>query len=211
MKRQGPSWSKYAQRVCRPLAAPPVLRGGATHPPEAVEVCGRSKCVTFDRRLGSPDVLGVTGNNKEIEYMGATVWLRPSEFQRLVPPRTDPFDHVREHVAKELPLGNPMLYLDVDQESGVARVTGHEGRGRMLVTEETVGDQPVPVHVIVRKVEPSSGQDAWSTFEVRARNWKARTVAALDCVVPESRARTLPRPVRGLFREGVVGTWGWTR
>ena len=211
MKRQGPGWSKFAQRVCRPLSAPPTLCGGVSPPPEVVEVCGRAKGGTVDRRLDSPDVLGVTGNNKDIEYMGATVWLRPSEFQQLAPVRTAPFDHVRAHVARKLPLGNPMLYLDVDAEHGVARVTGHEGRGRMLVTAETVGDQPVPVHVIVRKVAPGSGRDAWTTYEVRARNWKTGTVAALDCVVPESRARALPRPVRGLFQNGVVGTRGWAR
>lgn len=202
MKRQGPGWSKFAQRVCRPLGMASVLRGGAAHPPAVVEVCEAARCVLFDRRIDSA-ALGVTGSNDNIEYLGATVWMRPSEFQRLVPPRTDPVEHIRAHVAKKLPVGNPMLYLDVDKAHGVARVTGHEGRGRMLVTGETVGDQPVPVHVIVREVIPGERWDvgsyrpAWSTQEARARHWDGVVVAALDCVVPETRERILPKPVRG--------------
>lgn len=206
-------WSKYGQRAC----IGPVQRirfyGKGIHTRPTVEVCDekRKTCVTFDRRIGS-NALGVTGHNDNIEYMGAVVPLTPTEFLRLTTKRVDDPVHVRKHIVEGGSVGNPMLYIETDTERGVARVTGHEGRGRMMTTRSLVGDKHVPVHVIVREAQKSKTWGA-SSVETRARHWSEKIVAALACTIPE-RLRETQRydpPVRGLFRNGVVGGKAWSR
>ena len=117
----------------------------------------RANGVTFSPSSGA----GSTPNNENVNYLGFTVWMRPSEFLRLNPPLPETqaergkIRGWNKSLAQGVTLGPPMLYVDLKYEStdddgnildGSFVVRNHEGRHRMK-TVLGLSDEPVPVHV----------------------------------------------------------------
>lgn len=117
----------------------------------------RASGVTFSSSSGA----GATPNNKNVNYMGFVVWMRPSEFLRLNPPlpqsqmQRSKLHAWHDSLNKGVTLGPPMLYVDLEDEAmddrdnvlnGHFVVKSHEGRHRMKAVSE-ISDEPVPVHV----------------------------------------------------------------
>ncbi|NBT35403.1 MAG: hypothetical protein EBT03_07670 [Betaproteobacteria bacterium] len=97
--------------------------------------------ILFDPRRG----IGGTPDAANIDYRGFQAYMRPAQFRGLTPPRSHPFDYVRDAIASGEPVGTPVVY--VDRKPATWQATGHEGRGRMLSLEGISGDSLFPVGV----------------------------------------------------------------
>ena len=137
--------------------------------------------VTIDNRDG----LGAVPNNKNVGYLGFTVHMKPSDFLNLNPERGEDkgIGQVEKHIRSGGSIGSPFLSVDWDTDdksgdlssSGNWRVTGHEGRARMLALHNMQPDVAVPVHVF-----PSGG--------IRARHLGPHHTSAR--IHPDTSAKT---------------------
>lgn len=102
--------------------------------------------------------LGVVPHNQEVDYFGLRVMMKPSTFLKLAFPLDTPVsvDHIVQHLKNGGSLGAPFLYISIPREweegdiSKHARVSGHEGRNRMIAIQQVEGDAPVEVHLFPR-------------------------------------------------------------
>lgn len=105
-------------------------------------------------RVDNDEGIGNVPDNRNVDYLGFTVHMRPSEFLALNPARDGErdgnLDHLRAHVAAGHPIASPFLSPEWDDARGEWKVIQHEGRGRMLVAHEEDPDQEIPVHVFPR-------------------------------------------------------------
>jgi len=93
--------------------------------------------------------------NQNINYVGFVVYMTPSEFLRLNPSRSsgeESFQSLKDYMLsqEELKIGPPFLQPRWDEESNRWIIKQHEGRGRMLVLNEYMPDEEIPVHVFPR-------------------------------------------------------------
>lgn len=118
--------------------------------PELAEDNYKVGKVTFSAKDG----LGAVPFNQSVYYHGFVAMIKPSTFQALALPddagkrASKIVDLVRDGYA----LGIPFLQVDfkqVDEETGPAMVTGHEGRARIEACKMINGDKPVPVHIFL--------------------------------------------------------------
>ena len=96
------------------------------------------------------DGLGSTPFGSDPYYFGFVGLLKPSTFLKLVLPHDDRHEdaaNIRKLHNEGYALGVPFLNIKVDD--GVPRITGHEGRARMLAIQKINGDDPVAVHFIL--------------------------------------------------------------
>lgn len=116
--------------------------------------------VTFDPDKG----LAATGWNRDVDYRGFTVHMKPKQFLDLNPPRGQEhmtaLDHIRSHIAKGGAIAPPFLSVRWHPEEKQWHVYGHEGRGRSHVLHELQPDTEIPVHIM------PTGPD----YELRARH-----------------------------------------
>lgn len=110
-------------------------------------VSKKGKKVIFDNVNGA----GQTSNNQNVIYMGFVAMMTPSDFLKIAlddrgtqDRRADELIDGFEH---GISIGSPTLYLDVESET--PRITGHEGRGRMKAIKQYLGNELIPVHVIL--------------------------------------------------------------
>lgn len=102
--------------------------------------------------------LGAVPKNKDIDYFGLRVAMKPSTFLRLGLPLTQ--TERDKEIIKDIALkkddpgfGAPFLEIDIPDEweegdiSKPATVVGHDGRHRMYAILATEGDKPVEVHL----------------------------------------------------------------
>lgn len=140
------------------------------------EPVSRASGVPFDGRAG----LGWTSLSHSMHYYGPVVAMRPSAFLRLAAPLARPREgvvaHIREILRGGEAIAQPFLTLD-EGEDGI-RVSGHEGRHRMLAILDAFGDVEVPVLLSFR------GR--------KARDLPASTVHSLRAgIVPEMGGATM--------------------
>lgn len=109
--------------------------------------------VVFSAKSG----LGSVPFNQSVYYHGFVVECRPSVFLELALPHEGQRDGTARDIARlskeGYALGIPwfdMSFSEVDEHDGHPRITGHEGRGRMLAIKQMIGDVPVPVHIMLR-------------------------------------------------------------
>ena len=132
---------------------------------------------------------GTTPNNREIDYFGAVVHMKPSTFLKLASPlEGEPsVTFFRERIRNGEGFGAPMLYIGVPDGwkagnfDGKTMVKGHEGRNRMTAIMQEEGDVPVETHILL-----SSKHVEW-----RARNISTQPMQLLD---------------KGCYRE-TTGSW----
>jgi hypothetical protein len=110
--------------------------------PDNTEKRSQVGVVTFDQESG----IGQVPYNQNVNYRGFTAMMRPSKFLELAAdleaPKQNSLDYITKEISSGKPVGSP--FLNVDFETG--KVSGHDGRHRMMVIRDLNGDQPVPVH-----------------------------------------------------------------
>jgi len=99
--------------------------------------------------------IGQVPDNQNVNYKGFVVYMTPSEFLRLNPSRSsgeESFQSLKDYMLsqEELKIGPPFLQPRWDEESNRWIIKQHEGRGRMLVLNEYMPDEEIPVHVFPR-------------------------------------------------------------
>ncbi len=106
-------------------------------------------------KVDNKNGLGSVPYNQDVDYFGMKVMMKPSTFLQLALPLNKPIsvDHIAKHLKDGGSLGAPFLDVSIPPEweegdiSSPAKVTGHEGRNRMLAIQQVEGDDPVEVHI----------------------------------------------------------------
>ena len=109
-------------------------------------------------KVDNENGLGSVPYNANVDYMGLRVLMKPSMFLKLAHRLDNPtsVDHIAGHIEQGGALGSPFLTIDIPREwedgdfSKDARVSGHEGRNRMMAIQKVEGDEPVEVHLFPR-------------------------------------------------------------
>jgi hypothetical protein len=106
-------------------------------------------------KVDNKDGLGAVPYNQDIDYFGLRVMMKPSTFLKLALPLDKPtsVDHIVKHLQDGGSLGAPFIDIKIPEEwddnnfDSYAKVTGHEGRNRMMAIQKVEGDDPVEVHL----------------------------------------------------------------
>ena len=104
-------------------------------------------------KIDNVNGLGSVPWNQEVDYMGLRVLMKPSTFLNLSLPlnMSDNDKETINYLEKEKDtrgFGAPFLQVDMERE--FPRITGHDGRHRMIAIQATEGDHPVEVHIFPR-------------------------------------------------------------
>lgn len=98
--------------------------------------------------------VGAVPNNMNVDYLGLRVLMKPSTFLKLAYGLKKPTEKEMESVdyfigllINNKKLGTPFLGLEPNEDDTEFKVTGHEGRHRMIAIQMTYGDKPVEVHL----------------------------------------------------------------
>lgn len=109
-------------------------------------------------RINNDTGIGSVPYNKEVDYFGLRVAMRPSTFLKLALPMNntpsdqEAIDYVQQNKDTE-GIGAPFLTIDIPAAwedgdlSKPARITGHDGRHRMAAILKSEGDEPVETHL----------------------------------------------------------------
>lgn len=102
---------------------------------------------------------GAVPDNQNVEYLGLRVLMKPSQFLKLASPlkrsQATSVDQIRSHMESGGKIGAPWLEVGIPPEwsqgdyTKTARITGHEGRNRMMALQEIQGDEPVETHIFL--------------------------------------------------------------
>ena len=109
-------------------------------------------------KVDNVEGLGSVPYNQNVDYMGLRVMMKPSTFLKLALPLKEPrsVDHIVNHLQQGGALGAPFLDIDIpsdweqDDFTRPAKITGHEGRNRMIAVQKLEGDDPVEVHLLLK-------------------------------------------------------------
>jgi hypothetical protein len=105
--------------------------------------------VTFSAKDG----LGSVPFNQSVYYHGFVTMLKPSAFAELAleDESTERAKGIAKMILKGYAVGIPFFNISLgDEDKGPAKITGHEGRARMLAVKMANGDVPVPVHCFLQ-------------------------------------------------------------
>jgi hypothetical protein len=98
-------------------------------------------------KIDANNGVGAVSDNSNIAYMGFVIWIRPSEFLKLNPPRQD---NIPSTAIEKKPIAPP--FLIAEWKEGYWQVKQHEGRGRCKFIIQQYGDDPIPVQVFPRNM-----------------------------------------------------------
>jgi hypothetical protein len=106
----------------------------------------------IDNRKG----VGQVPWNIDVDYEGVRVLMKPSVFLNLATPipsgkeKQKTIKHVEDILRDGGKIGAPFLIIEY-KENGLHRVTGHEGRHRMMAVRNLYGDKPLETHLFLRR------------------------------------------------------------
>lgn len=117
--------------------------------------------LTETSALVNSDGIGNTSLNKDIDYFGMRVLMTPLNFLKLAAktgsnPRMEAVDYLVNAILSGEAVAQPFLKIEVPyswmddsvEDSGIAKVIGHEGRHRMLALSQVYGrNYPIEVHL----------------------------------------------------------------
>jgi hypothetical protein len=111
--------------------------------------------VNIDNAKGA----GAVPYNTDVDYFGVRVLMSPSTFLSLAAPLAEP--ESKEGLMKFLKdggaIGSPFLDIGVPFEwddgnfKQYAKISGHEGRNRMMAVMDLEGDSPIEVHLFFKQ------------------------------------------------------------
>ena len=108
----------------------------------------RARDFIDEYKVDNKSGLGSVPYNQDVDYFGMKVMMKPSTFLKLALPLNKPIsvDHIAQHIKNGGSLGAPFLDVSIPPKweegdmSEPARVSGHEGRNRMLAIQQVEGD-----------------------------------------------------------------------
>ena len=134
--------------------------------------------------------LGSTPNGTEVDYMGFTVWMTPSNFIKLNPARGDESEFLAQHFQQEGDITVAPCWIAGEYLDGVWRVDGHEGRGRAIEINKIQPNELMPVHVFPReamRARSLTKEMVLSPIQSEVSNFQVKpSTAILDGKVVES-------------------------
>lgn len=109
-------------------------------------------------QIDNKDGLGAVPYNQEIDYRGLRIIMKPQIFLKLAAQFTPQPDKIQTMIelVKSKPIAAPFLFVNIPEEwkdndfQQSAKVSGHEGRHRMIAVNELYGDDPIEVHLFFR-------------------------------------------------------------
>lgn len=109
-------------------------------------------------QIDNKDGLGSVPNNQEVDYLGLRVIMKPQIFLKLAKQFSPQQDKIQKMIelVKTKPIAAPFLDIVIPEEwedndfQQSAKVSGHEGRHRMIAVNELYGDDPIEVHLFFR-------------------------------------------------------------
>jgi hypothetical protein len=148
----------------------------------------------LEYKINNRSGIGSVPYNQEVDYFGLRVAMRPSTFLKLALPLRDSeedrasIEYVKQRKDTE-GIGAPFLDLDIPQAweegdlSKPARITGHDGRHRMMAILQSEGDDPVEVHLFPKGL--------------RHRDFEAHPewTQELNTIIIGQRGNTVPGPI----------------
>ena len=148
-----------------------------------------SETVHIDNEKG----WGNVPNNKNVDYLGLRVMMKPSKFLELAAylarEKAESLHSISSHLEKGGKIASPFLVISLPEKwkdsdySASARVQNHEGRNRMMAIQDMHGDIPVETHLFF-----SGG--------LRARHIKPEWILELNQqLIPEKQSS----PIQGPF------------
>lgn len=110
----------------------------------------------IDNRHGA----GAVPDNLNVDYLGLNVQMKPSMFLKLAAHLSNPQSaaELADYIKQGGAIGAPFLSIELPEEwfdntpdyNKPARISGHEGRNRMIAVQKVEGDNPVEVHLFFR-------------------------------------------------------------
>jgi ankyrin repeat protein len=92
--------------------------------------------------------LGNTPMGQNIDYMGFTVYMTPTEFLSLNPKREYSYEDIQKLLESGKKMSSPFLKCRYDENANTFKVYSHEGRGRMMaLISMGKGNMAVPVQI----------------------------------------------------------------
>lgn len=114
----------------------------------------RAKEFVQEVNIDNENGIGSTPYNRNVDYLGLRVLMKPSVFLKLATPLvTDINPKVQQWIQDGGAIAAPFLEIELPDQwrqgdfSEPAQVVGHEGRNRMTVVRKIEGDAPVEVHL----------------------------------------------------------------
>lgn len=108
-----------------------------------------------DVTFSAKDGLGAVPFNQSVYYHGFVALVKPSKFLDLALEDEGGKERVWKIVKlvwEGYALGIPFLQMDISGltlKDGLAKIKGHEGRGRVQAFMEINGNEPLPIHVLL--------------------------------------------------------------
>jgi hypothetical protein len=100
---------------------------------------------------------GSVPNNQNVDYLGLRVYMTPKNFTNLAAALDrEPSEKIVQHIEQGGTIGSPFLIIKIPESweigdfSMPARVSGHEGRNRMLAIARVFGNNPIETHLFFR-------------------------------------------------------------
>jgi hypothetical protein len=158
----------------------------------------RAKEFITEYLIDNEDGLGSVPFNANVDYRGLRVLMKPSVFLSLAASLDSPrsVDYIVQHMENGGALGSPFLIVDIPEKyfegdfTGLnyAKVTGHEGRNRMLAIQKVEGDDPVEVHI-------------FAPGEIRKRHFTPEIIEQLQVVMRNQEGKLVFGKLPGLLFE----------
>jgi hypothetical protein len=150
-----------------------------------------------DITFSAKDGLGSVPNNQSVNYMGFVALCRPSVFLRLALDHAGERDEtaadIKRLVGEGYAVGIPWLVVntrDLEEEKGPAKITGHEGRARMLAVKGLNGDDAIPIH-------------CFFTGGTRAHHMTPELIRDLQLeITVEGGTHAIPHPFKAVYFNG---------
>jgi hypothetical protein len=116
------------------------------------QLLARSRYTVAGLQFCNRNGLGCVPDVENIGYMGAVVLMKPSDFLAVVPP-LDGFVKTVNYLktGDETVFGTPFLDINIDEDTGIAQIKGHEGRSRMTYFQGKTNDASIPVALFLRQ------------------------------------------------------------
>lgn len=109
----------------------------------------------FEHQMDNTNGWGAVSDNRNVDYLGLRVRMIPSTFLKLAAPLGEQVSvkSMIKHVEEGGHLAAPFLLVTIPKEweegdpSRPARITGHEGRNRMIALQHLEPDEYQEVHI----------------------------------------------------------------
>ena len=117
------------------------------HPAGASAKTATTTAFNEQVNIDNKDGRGVVPHNKDVDYFGMRVKMKPSTFINLASKLgRDPDPEMVDYIRDGGGIGSPFLTIRIE-DGEPATVLNHEGRNRMLAIAKAFGDIPVEVHL----------------------------------------------------------------